>query len=382
MLDDGVCRSARPPPCASPERGDVGAANSAARRTCDAAQHSVDALYPLVLAKFSAESPLARHSRMRSTHFASVSFVMRPSLPTNRTPRKNASLCSGYVLSTWERVRYFLDALGPWKGRLLAEYPRRWQRAVYQSLRCEGVERARVEERLRRLDPRVFTRREGAAYDGTKAWLENAVAEHARLPFRAIIASETGGKDFVLDGAHVDDASLLWKVDKGKLVPRDPAVFAQALNLLLRVSSPVVIVDPYFRADQAEKAGALRALCGALPREAQVEVHFADKHVSYAFGMDHAQRALPGVVPHGRTVSLHCWIERPGTRLHNRFVLTEIGGVQFGDGIEQGNSTEHDRISILEEASRERLWNDVVGSPPSFDSAGPVREFTGGRRHA
>ena len=53
-------------------------------------------MYPLVLAKFSAESPLARHSRMRSTHFASVSFVMRPSLPTNRTPRKNASLCSGY----------------------------------------------------------------------------------------------------------------------------------------------------------------------------------------------------------------------------------------------------------------------------------------------
>ena len=31
------------------------------------------------------------------------------------------------VLSSWERTRFFLDAFGPWKGRFLAEFPRKWK---------------------------------------------------------------------------------------------------------------------------------------------------------------------------------------------------------------------------------------------------------------
>jgi hypothetical protein len=68
----------------------------AAGRSSDAAQQSVDALYPWLFANSSAESPLARHSRMRSTHLASVSFVMHSNLVPNRTDRKTASSCSGY----------------------------------------------------------------------------------------------------------------------------------------------------------------------------------------------------------------------------------------------------------------------------------------------
>ena len=74
----------------------VGDGDLAARRSIDDAQRSVDALQPLLAAKSSAESPLARHSRTRSTHFASVSIVMRDNLPPNRPSRKNASSRSGY----------------------------------------------------------------------------------------------------------------------------------------------------------------------------------------------------------------------------------------------------------------------------------------------
>jgi len=102
-FDDGVLRSARARAWTSPAPDAVSAGHFVAPRNCDAAQLSVDALHPLVAANSFAERPLARHSRIRSTHFASVSFVMPGSLPMNRSPRKNASLRSGYIAKSRRR---------------------------------------------------------------------------------------------------------------------------------------------------------------------------------------------------------------------------------------------------------------------------------------
>jgi hypothetical protein len=97
--------------------------------------------------------------------------------------------------------------------------------------------------------------------------------------------------------------------------------------------------------------------------------------------MDQAARALPAAVPDGLKVSLHCWKERQGgKRFHNRFVLTDVGGVQFGDSVERGHAAQDDRISILEETSRATLWEDFVGATPSYDAVGTSREFEGRRR--
>jgi hypothetical protein len=285
------------------------------------------------------------------------------------------------VLSNWQSVRYFLDAFGPWKGRFLAEYPRRWRRLVYQSLRCGDVEKKKIEERLHRLDPRVFSRREGAQYDGLKPWLDNAEVEHARSAFRAIIATETRGRDFILDGAQLDDNDPRWSVDQGRLVSRDPVLFAQALDLLLRASTCVVVIDPYFRADHGDKTLPLTAFCAILRGQAiRIEVHASEKDLAYTASMKHAERALPDAIPHGMIVTLRCWKEKAGgARLHNRYLLTDIAGVQFGDSIEQGDAGQQDRVSILEERSRRDLWAQYLGTPPAFDEAGPARAFEGRR---
>jgi hypothetical protein len=39
------------------------------------------------------------------------------------------------VFSTWQNARFFLDALGPWKGRFLAEFPRKkWLPQVIEGM--------------------------------------------------------------------------------------------------------------------------------------------------------------------------------------------------------------------------------------------------------
>jgi hypothetical protein len=251
---------------------------------------------------------------------------------------------------------------------------------VHDALRCPDVERKRIEQRLASLDPRVFSPRAHAQYDPNKPWLENALIEHARLRFRAIVA-ETGGGADVLDAGALDDRCDLWRVEPGCMLLRDAAAYVKALDLLLRASSKIIYVAPFFRADQPDKTGPVVAICVALGGSAAaVEVHFRDNR-SYAASMDDASRYLPGLLPPGSKVTLRCWKERTGgARLHNRYLLTDIGGVQFGDEIEAGDPGHEDRVSILDEPSLVRLWDHYAGSPPAFDEAGASREFLGASR--
>lgn len=282
------------------------------------------------------------------------------------------------VLSSWDRTRFFLDSFGPWKGRFLAEYPRRWKRMVFDGLTCPDVEKKRIVERLAALDKRVFSPRVNAAYDGTRTWLENAETEHQKRAFRAIVAMASE-REHVVNGAEVDDECPIWKVDVGRLVSRDPAIFVQALALLFEGSKRIVVIDPYFRADLDEKTRPLVALCLALAgRSVSIEVHFADEPRGCLLCMKDARRSLPNILPTGAKVTLYCWKEKlGGSRLHNRYILTDIGGVQFGDGIEVGAPGQEDRLSLLDEPSRLKLWAQYLGSPPGFDAAGVPEEFVG-----
>jgi hypothetical protein len=281
------------------------------------------------------------------------------------------------VLSSWDRVRFFLDAFGPWKGRFLAEYPRRWKKMVYDAaLKCPDRERKQIEVRLANVDKRVFSRRSQADYDNAGSWFENAETEHRRVPFRAIIAAGARAGAHVLDGGEVDDRCDLWRVESGRLVSKDPASFARAIQLLLSASTRVVIIDPYFRADQDDKTRPLVAICKSLPPGASLEIHFSDKSHGYDWCMQVATRALPKVLPSDMKVTLYCWRERAGgPRLHNRYILTDVGGVKFGDSIEAGDSGEKDHLSILDEPSRAELWEQYLETPCAFDSAGLPQKF-------
>ena len=48
------------------------------------------------------------------------------------------------------------------------------------------------------------------------------------------------------------------------------------------------------------------------------------------------------------TVSVHFWSRfNFKNRLHNRFLINDRGGIQFGDGLEITNNDETDQVSIL-----------------------------------
>lgn len=287
------------------------------------------------------------------------------------------------VLSNWDRVRYFLDAFGPWKGRFIAKYPRNWKKLVYDVVKDRpNIEKKRIEQRLSAMTDSVFYSRVGTHYDGTKSWFANATIEHNRCCFHAIITEEPSNDSNVINGTEVDEQCHLWRVDSGKIVPRDPGHFVTIIKMLLIASEEIAIIDPYFQSGRLGKVQPLVEICKITAnRQCSIQVHFSEHHVAYREAKRSAETALPSKLPEGAKVSLHCWNERKGgPRLHNRFIITNIGGVQFGDSVEAGDEGQEDRITILDENSHRLIWSQFIESPGAFDSAGPPIHVVGCRK--
>jgi hypothetical protein len=287
------------------------------------------------------------------------------------------------ALSTWERLRYFLDACGPWEGRFIAQYPSDWQRRVFQAMDDAPKAKAKATERLRALDRRVLLGRPSSIYNGERPWLENAIAEDQRRRFRAIV-SEAEASDAtrrILNAADVSNTDELWKSERGCHVARDPAAVIAKISLLLQASQRVALVDPYFNPTDRGKVAFLVALCDAVSQQgAAVDVHASDGTIAYNFYEYNARRILPRLLTRGQEVTLHFWSERNGGhRFHNRYLLTDIGGVKFGDSIERGEPNHDDQMNIMDEPSRSEQWGRFYSSSGAFDPAGAAIMVKGTR---
>lgn len=288
------------------------------------------------------------------------------------------------VISGWERARFFLDAFGPSKGRFLAELPNDWLGQVYRQLTCKDTEKKRVEAKLIQLmrDKRLFSARQcGRPPQGTP-WLNAALAEHSIAPFHAIIANAPPAHPDVLDADTLDDNEPRWDVPNGAFVARDARSIVAAIQLLVARSKRIIWIDPYFRASTSARRAVFIELCRTLPSGCTVSVHVGlgrsddPDFDAYRSGL---LEDLPKHVACDVSVQINCWSQRTnGERLHNRFVLTDVGGIKFGDSIAQGTQTgEEDHLNILDEPSRLRLIESYASDKPAFDRVGEAFEVKG-----
>jgi hypothetical protein len=86
-------------------------------------------------------------------------------------------------------------------------------------------------------------------------------------------------------------------------------------------------------------------------------------------------------IPAGLTVEFRRWRERPcGEKLHNRYLLTDIGGVSFGIGLDEGSSGETDDIALLVRSGYLIRWDQYAGKAVAFESVDEPRPVLGKRR--
>jgi hypothetical protein len=283
------------------------------------------------------------------------------------------------LVATWVNrtdYRYFYDKFGLGQPRVVARYPKQWKKLVWDAYQGpDDLDRKRLEELLVRLTERMV-RRAGVSWSADRSWLDNALAEHHRAAFHAIVArGNPDAHPHVVIGADLGKDTPRWVAPHGVPVARRATDMADAVAAMLRISNEVIFVDPHFGPENARFSRPLRAFLAALvdgrdgAMPSRVEVHTGDK-AERTFFLEKCGMELPRHIPRGLRVVFRRWKERDGgEKLHNRYVLTDLGGVSFHTGLDDGADGETDDVHLLDREQYRLRWSQYADDPPAFDLA-------------
>lgn len=275
-----------------------------------------------------------------------------------------------------------LGAFGIGKACVLAGYPEDLGDIAYAKIEEEEacakdqklkaklqIRKHKVIELATNLTRSGITKRYGA-----KKWEGAFVEEHRRLPFEGILFGDTTTFSDLpfrnLDWLRKDCPLFLHpgSVDS----PRTAEELGATLAPLLRNASSLTFVDPYFfpkdrykksyrnyfetidRANNVRAQDELREVLIICTRERPNKI----EPIPHDEFRNVCLRELPRVIPEGLRIRIHCINNKDGgQRIHNRYVLSEIGGVFLGAGTDlaQHNDTSDD-IAILGQ-SQVAKWN-------------------------
>lgn len=285
--------------------------------------------------------------------------------------------------SSWHTFLYLIEKFGFDRGRLISRLPGKWEKKVIQAAKEAGVSDIRmasIVERLRNAKSAVVDF--GRPYDPAKCWHDNALAEHERAPFHAIIAQQNpGGNAAVLLGADVDEQQMLMAVAQDRAVSRESEAIAVALSGFLRSSARILFVDPFFDPYNARYKSTLRACLAVVKADnpgAACEIHFRyhnNKPTTAELERD-AAVLFDGVIPDGLAVTVFCWREKNGgTDFHARYLLTERGGVGIDAGFSAEGGHQTTDMHLMSIVLSQTRLNAFAKDATDFELVGPVLEI-------
>ena len=215
-------------------------------------------------------------------------------------------------------------------------------------------------------------------YDENQTWLENARQEKDRRSFRAIISTTNPTKDkrVLLDaGERPEYSDRLWETETSKSVERKCDKLAKAVTGFLRISTHVIFVDPHMKLINRYQ-DALEAYfrvfkenehCG--PKLERVELVFRDSKEGQtkAEWEDYVPSLMENLPP-GTSLTVTCyrgrWISESEQIFHNRWILSEQGGIGFKFGLDVGDGMES--MNLIEPPEWHELWNAYQKPPPNL----------------
>jgi len=258
----------------------------------------------------------------------------------------------------WRTFKDLIDRFGADKGRLISRLPTKWEKKVIQAAKEAGVPDVRMSsiiERLAHSKHKVvdFNR----AYNHEADWIGNALREHGTRPFKAIICG--AGKAATAEAMGPDDCSdahPLFRATTSCDVTRTADQIADALHTLTAVSREVDIVDPYFDLRSA-KGNYLATLVSLLARlvgdpgqTKAIRIHFRDHDTrpSAEILARDGSAQVKGLLPPGYRIEFYAWSEKLGGEdFHDRYVLTELGGIMIGAGLSADGPDESAAFTLL-----------------------------------
>ncbi|MDI3289762.1 hypothetical protein [Polyangium sp. 15x6] len=294
--------------------------------------------------------------------------------------------------------RFFDGKFGLGCRRIASAFPSNeaWRRRVVEVLEATFVGRSEPEKQAarKRLDAllshfRPISERRGAL---ATTWRQDILAEHREYPFAALLGHATPRPTApIVIAEDLDEQHPAWILPTPP-TPRRAAEFAKALRPMLRFARDIRFVDPYFDPEKDNFSEPLAAMIEAAqqrrdPRGVRFQVHTAinearrkglpkeascrSEDIAREICNTCSARFTANLRP-GVELAVCVWEESAGDKLHNRYVLSDIGSVGLPAGLEQARKRQlahTDDIFVLSREQHARRWTQYRIDSTEFKRA-------------
>ena len=270
---------------------------------------------------------------------------------------------------------FVLSHMGVSRGRMISRFPGDWRKRVIETVqehkrdgRISDKDFKKISKLLQTVGEKLL--RKGRDYDPEETWIDNAISQDAREPFRAIVMKSplTEGCEKALDVQDLDEDPPLWAVPREAKVARLARDIVQFIGPLLEISRKILFVDPYFDPGIRKWIPLIReslkvATAGGRSLD-RVEIHTLDseKRLEPEEFKRRCEQFLAPAVPKGVSLRIVRWKEKD-EKFHARYVFTDRGGYRLETGLDEGGRAETQDVSLLDDKLyRERLRQFEEGS--------------------
>lgn len=268
-------------------------------------------------------------------------------------------------------IAFLYEAFGIDRGRLISEFPRKreWSKYARHFIsKCarDQIERNALIELLIAFERKALYERQRTHWDNQKNWIENALYENEQRAFRGIL-----NHDPVDDQKGVMTIGNTWRATQWNnpqsiSVSRTAPNLVQAAMPLISLSTTLVLIDRNFEPTDARFSKVLIEFANQILRQKHqpkitlikyVTTYESDKNAPRTINMfeSDCRTALTSSLPRGISVKFIIKVKK---LLHDRFVLTDRGGLQLGIGLDEGEGNVLiTRLSSEDYLSQFDVWN-------------------------
>jgi hypothetical protein len=188
--------------------------------------------------------------------------------------------------------------------------------------------------------------------------------QHKAKPFKAVITKETAQDTACF--LAVDDIAPhtpLWTVERERKVPRTVDALVAVVAPLLRISSRILFIDRmYHPASERWRdvlAQMVKSACDDQVKFPALEYHCGIESDEFSKSEElrkadfkrECERYLLDIMPLRAAMTIIRWDRHHrGDFFHDRYVLTDRGGVRVGWGLDRGKTGETTDVCLLDDA--------------------------------
>jgi hypothetical protein len=255
-----------------------------------------------------------------------------------------------------------VNSFGPDKGRLISDFPEGWYdevRSLIRKTKKPMANKASINRLNRLCEQGTVIKRVPQKPWAKRSWLTNAETENSLRPFQAILADveDANLNKNIIPGQSADECYDCMKVKRAITVSRNKEDMGKTIKPLLELSREIVFVDRYFNPKTQSFLDVLEHFLEIVSnRQSDIPLVRVIYHFSFQERMfldeeefkEIATEKLEPIIP--KHINL-IFQESPDGSFHERLVLTNIGSVDMGIGLQEyvsgTNSTEKSEIKNI-----------------------------------